>query len=359
LVFALQEEGYTVVAISPVDEYTTKLKSELNIQEHIPVKISGKGVNPLQEVTLFLNLLKIYRRERLGAVLHYTVKPNIYGAIAAGLAGIPCVNNVSGLGTVFLRKNVSSKIAKVLYRFAFRFAKKVFFQNESDRRLFVEQKLCIANKTAVIPGSGINLEEYRQVSLRNNTVFSFLMLSRLMRDKGVCEYLEAASALKETYGEQVEFHLCGAEEKHPVLGVPLEKVHQYQKKGVVHYHGVVSDVIKRIEECHVVVLPSYREGTSKALLEASAIGRPMITTNAPGCRDVVQDKVNGWLVEPKSVMDLEEKMYIAIKKPFHELEEMGKKARVIAEEKFDVKHVINAYISQLKMIAVKNGNNFD
>ncbi len=192
LVRALQEAGHEVLAIAPPDAYSERLETELGCR-FVPILMENKGTNPLKDAALTRRFYQIYRRERPDVVLQYTIKPNIYGTIAARLAGIPSVNNVSGLGTVFIVKNLVSTVALGLYRFAFQFPKRVFFQNGDDRQLFLEHRLVAAAKTDLLPGSGVDTNRFRPAAeFHRNTPFVFLMIARVLYEKGVEEYFEAA-----------------------------------------------------------------------------------------------------------------------------------------------------------------------
>jgi glycosyltransferase involved in cell wall biosynthesis len=282
--------------------------------------------------------------------LHYTIKPNIYGTLAASLAGIPVVNNVSGLGTVFLHKNLTSTIAKKLYRLAFKFPAKVFFQNRDDLDLFLEMDLVKKNKTGLLPGSGVNTKKFvPSVTLKGNSEFIFLMVARLLYDKGVIEYVEAIKIIKEQ-GFKARFQIVGAIEEGSGLGVGKDKVAEWQSERLLEYHAFTDNLLEYYHQATCVVLPSYREGTPKSLLEASACGVPMIATNVPGCREVVIENKNGFLCKVKDAVDLADKMIKMIKLSQEEYSEMARSAREHVLENFDESMVINAYFTTISSI---------
>jgi len=205
---SLLAKGYEVHTVAPIDDFTQYLKEAGCI--HHPVRMDSRGINPLKDIALTFELWSIYRKLRPDVILHYTIKPNVYGSLAASLLRIPTVNNVCGLGTVFLKKNLVSAIAKLLYRWTFRFPRKVFFQNPDDRDLFVSEKLVPRASADLIPGSGIDLTRFVPVPFKRNDKFTFLLISRLITDKGILEYVEAVKQLK-AKGLNARFQILGAD----------------------------------------------------------------------------------------------------------------------------------------------------
>jgi len=339
LIKALQAQGHTIYAIAPLDKYSENLKAEGCIYEEI--KMQNKGTNPLSDLILTFNLYKVYKKTKPDVILQYTIKPNIYGTLAAKLAGIPVINNVSGLGTVFLHNNLSSQIAILLYRFVFRFPKKVFFQNNDDRQLFIEKKLIDTNITDLLPGSGVDTNKFTPQPFKRNPVFRFLLIARLLYDKGIVEYYQAAKRIKQE-GHQVEFLLMGSPDS-SAMGIPFSTIQQWHKEKIITYLPFTENVAEFIHQADSVVIPSYREGTPKTLLEAAACGKPLVTTDAPGCREVLQVGANGYLCIVKDAEDLAEKMIKMILLAPEQLQTMGKESRRIAVEKFDEHIVIQKY----------------
>ncbi|TGD81568.1 glycosyltransferase family 4 protein [Hymenobacter wooponensis] len=343
LVVALQAAGHEVLAIAPPDAYSARLETELGCR-YVPILMENKGTNPVKDAQLAARFYKIYQRERPDVVLHYTIKPNIYGAIAARIAGIPSVNNVSGLGTVFIVKNLVSKVALGLYRFAFRFPKRIFFQNADDRQLFVENKLVNPAITDLLPGSGIDTNRFRPAAeFTRHTPFTFLMIARVLYEKGVEEYFEAARIVREAMpGTRVQ--LLGGIDESGGVGVKRVVVEEWLRAGHVEYLGTSDNVAEHIAQADCVVLPSYREGTPKTLLEAAAMGKPIVTTNVPGCRETVVDGQNGLLCEVRNAQDLADKMLQILRLPDSGLQQMGRAGRQLAEQKFDEQIVLNKYL---------------
>lgn len=347
LIRAFLAEGHEVVAIAPKDSYSQKL---INAGcRFVPVAME-KGTNPFTDLRLTWRLYRVYQRVKPDVVLHYTIKPNIYGAVAAHYAKIPAINNVSGLGTVFIVKDIISAVALRLYKLAFRYPAKVFFQNEDDRQLFLRYNLVKPEKTDALPGSGIDLLRFRPATpFKQNQPFTFLMVARVLYEKGIVEYIEACKRVKKQYPD-VKCQLLGLVDERSRSGVKIKKLEEWLATGAVEYLGTTDHVAPVIAEADCVVLPSYREGTPRTLLEAAAMGKPLIATNVPGCREVVKNGVNGLLCRVRSAEDLAAKMLQMLDMSVAQLEEMGKESRLIAETKFDDRFVIDKYLKAIKEV---------
>ena len=351
LIKALIESGCEVTAVAPEDEYSRLL--EENGCKYFPVSIDNQGVNPFKDLKLIYDLWKIYRILKPDIILQYTIKPNIYGSLAAGILKIPVINNVSGLGTVFLKDNLLSSISKLLYRIAFRFPQKIFFQNKDDEKLFVENRLVSRGRTEVIPGSGINLQKFAKSPMPTSGDFTFLLISRIIRDKGIGEFIEAIKILK-SESITANFQILGAREPDHKRGIPLATVDQWIAEGLVDYLGTTDDVRPFIARAHCVLLPSYREGTPKTLLEAASMGRPLITTDVPGCREVVKNGYNGLLCEVKNATNLAGKMRQMMDFDHHVLSDMADNSRKLAEDVFDEQIIINKYYQTIRYLGKKS-----
>ncbi|ALI98535.1 glycosyltransferase family 4 protein [Rufibacter tibetensis] len=346
LVKALLAAGHEVVAIAPEDAYSARLVAEGC--RFVPLPMESKGTNPLKDLLLVRKFLKAYKTVKPDVILQYTIKPNIYGSVAAKLAGIPTINNVSGLGTVFIVQNLVSKIAMALYRFSFQFPAKVFFQNSDDKELFLERKLVRESITEVIPGSGINTQRYLPApTFKRQEPFVFLMVSRALYEKGLVEYVEASKILKAKY-PQIRIQLLGAIDEEGNIGIKRVLVEQWAKEGWLEYLGTSDDVASVVHGADCVVLPSYREGTPRTLLEASAMAKPIVATNVPGCKETVIDGYNGYLCDVKSGADLAAKMEQVYHLSDAALQTMGQNSRRLAEEKFDEKFVIDRYFRAIE-----------
>jgi glycosyltransferase involved in cell wall biosynthesis len=349
LIKALFNEGHEVVAIAPKDEYTSKL-IEVGCQ-YEEIKMDSRGVNPLKDLALTYELYKIYRRVKPDVILQYTIKPNIYGTIAASRLKIPVINNVCGLGTAFLKDNLFSKVAIALYKFAFRFPKLIYFQNDEDKKFFIESKIVSEDKIDVLPGSGIDLKRFVPVvqEERNEKPFTFLLISRLIHDKGIIEYIEATKLLR-ARGVKARFELLGQIDEKHLRAIPRKLVDRWTEEGLVDYLGTTDDVRPYINDSDCVVLPSYREGTPKSLIEAASAAKPIVATDVAGCNNIVEDKVNGFLCQRKDQVDLADKMESMYNADVTERAAMGAAGRKIAEARFDEKIVIDKYLSAINTV---------
>lgn len=347
LIRALLAEGNEVVAIAPEDEYSKKLKEEGC--QYVPVIIDNTGSNPFKDYALMRRLKRIYNEQKPDIVFHYTVKPNIYGTLAASASGIPVINNVSGLGTVFLSGGVASFAAKKLYKRAFANAQMVFFQNKDDRKTFLSEINILGLKTDLLPGSGINLKNFKASPFPNTRKKTFLLIARVIIEKGVIEYLEAAKLVLNKYPETT-FQLLGKLDPEHARSISDSIINDSVDDGIIEYLGEVENVKPYIEAASCVVLPSYREGTPRTLLEAAAIGRPIVTTDVAGCREVVVDGETGFLCESKNASDLSKKIMAICEMSNPALESMGGKGRLLVESKFDEQIVIGQYLKHLSNI---------
>ncbi|MDQ4141074.1 MAG: glycosyltransferase family 4 protein [Bacteroidota bacterium] len=351
LVQALLREGHEVVAIAPPDAYSPYL--EAAGCRYVPIRMENKGTNPLQDTLLINQFYSVYKKVQPDVILQYTIKPNIYGTLAAKLAGIPVINNVSGLGTVFIVRNLVSKVALGLYRLAFRFPEKVFFQNHDDQALFFHYKLVKPHLTDVLPGSGIDTKKFVPAPVfTRNPGFTFLMIARVLYEKGVVEFVEASRMIKQKY-PQVRCQLLGGLDEAGNIGIKKATFMTWVNEGAIEYLGTTDDVASVILKSDCVVLPSYREGTPKTLLEAAALGKPIITTNVPGCKETVIDGENGYLCEVRNATDLALKMDLIYSLADDQLQRMGVASRRMAVTKFDEQFVINKYLAVINTIPAK------
>jgi glycosyltransferase involved in cell wall biosynthesis len=341
---ALLEKGYEVHTIAPLDSFTHFL-TEAGCKHHA-VRMDSRGVNPIKDFALIIELWSIYRAIRPDIILHYTIKPNVYGSLAASVLGIPTVNNVCGLGTVFLKKNLLSAIALLLYKWAFRYPKKVFFQNPDDRDLFVSKRLIAESSTDLLPGSGIDLKRFVPAAYSRNKKFTFLLISRLITDKGILEYVEAVKKLK-AQGLDAHFQILGAKDPMHQRGISLKVIDHWIDTNTIEYLGTTRDVQPYIKSADCIVLPSYREGTPHTLLEAASCAKPIIATDVPGCHQVVQDNFNGFLCRMKDADDLAAKMGRMAGMDDTSLKQFGENGRKKMEQEFDEEFVINKYLDTL------------
>ena len=341
LVEAMLADGHRITVLAPLDESVPTLKS-LGC-EVLPLKMSVKGLNPIQDIKLIGRMRKVFSEDRPDAIFSYTIKNNIFGALAASPLGIPFIPNVTGLGTAFLSGGLLQLIAECLYRRAFRNLGVVFFQNEDDRDLFVERKLVEVHQARVLPGSGIDLANFAATDYPTNLdAPTFLMIARLLRDKGVLEYVAAARKLKGDH-HNARFLLLGAVDAANRTAIDRATVASWEKEGVIEYLGVTDDVRPYITAAHCVVLPSYREGAPRTLIEPAAMARPLIATDVPGCRAVVDDGETGYLCKVRDGDDLAHSMKAFLALPNKEMASMGWAGRLKMSKSFDQSIVVEAY----------------
>jgi len=347
LVNSFIKQGHQVIAIAPRDKYTIFLE-EMGC-DFYPVTMDNQGTNPLKDLNYAHQLYKAYKTLKPDFVLQFTIKPNIYGTFASYLLKIPTINNVCGLGTVFLNSGFSSFLAKKLYKFAFKLPNQVFFQNQDDLDLFLEKKLIKESITDLVPGSGVPLDKFKPKFAQNNDFFTFLVVSRVIYDKGIVEYAEAAKILKEK-GIKAKFQLLGSQDDNDKRCISSETLKAWQEEGLIEYLGTSDDVASIMQKADCVVLPSYREGTPRSLLEAASLGKAIVTTDIAGCKQTVEDGKNGFLCEVQNAEDLATKMEKIYSLDDNTLQEMGKYSRKKMEDEFDEKIVIKQYWKAIKSI---------
>ncbi len=370
LINALKKEGHHVIAIAPKDEYTDLLKQ--NNIEFIEVQnLARKGTNPFNDLKLLNEFRKIYKQQQLDVVLQYTIKPNIYGTLAATFTNTKTICTVTGLGYTFLNNSIASKVAHSLYRFAFSFADKVLFQNNDDIEIFVSNKLVDKHKVQLVAGSGIDIQKFHpdfcskkneatvivnEVKQsfdstdgflpRHDGVVRFLMIARLLKDKGIYEYVEAAKQILQK-NENVEFHVLGDIDNDNPTAIKKEELEDWIRQKSIIYHAHTKDTRPFICATDCVVLPSYREGMPRVILEGMAMGKPCITTDAPGCKDAVIDGESGFLCKTADVISLKESMERFISAEETYKIQIGINARKRAENTFSTEAVNLTYINLL------------
>ena len=341
LVEALIASGHALTVLAPHDAAAAHLV-ELGCKLH-PLKMNVKGINPIMDTGFALSLRRIFRQTRPDIVLSFTIKNNIFGAIAAKSLGIPFVPNVTGLGTAFLSGSALERVAVALYKIAFRNLPIVFFQNTDDRDLFLARRIVKQEQARLLPGSGIDLIKFTAAPYpKAGDAPVFLMISRLLRDKGVVEYVDAARMVKSVF-PKARFQLLGATDAQNRSAIDRDTVSRWEHEGVVEYLGTVNDVRPVIAAADCVVLPSYREGAPRTLIEAAAMARPVIATDVPGCRAVVSDKETGFLCNVRSAESL-----AAACRKFLDLDHrarvaMGLAGRAKMQREFDQRIVVTAY----------------
>lgn len=351
LLAGLEQAGYRVAVIAPLDSSAQQLRDRG--MEIRPIAMARSGTSAPADLRLLLGYLRHLRALRPLAYLGFTIKPNVYGTIAAGLAGVPAVNNVTGLGTAFLSQGLLWRLSKRLYAFAFRRSFRVFFHNADDLALFVEQRIVTPEQGRVIPGSGVDLQRFRPVgssAAKDAAAPTFLFIGRLLADKGVREFVEAARQLRASY-PNARFQLLGELDTGNRTSVTQSELQAWVGEGLVEHLGRQDEVRPCIAEATAVVLPSYREGLSRALLEAAAMGKPLVGTNVPGVRDLVEEGVTGALCEPRDPASVRDAMARIADAPPAELQRLGRNARQKVERGYGEEVVVRAYLETLQEIA--------
>ena len=351
LIRSLKAQGYRVISAAPRDAYSERLTHL--VDAHYDLPMDNGGTSPIRDGALTGSYLNLLRHLKPDVMLTYTIKPNIYGTFAAKLCGVPVIANVSGLGTAFIRTTWLTRIVKLLYRMAFRDAAYVFFQNAYDRDLFVAQKLVSPAKAGLIPGSGIDLAYFHpRHNAAQHKSLSFVLIARLLWDKGIGEYIEAARIVKAQHPE-LQFHIVGARGVQNRTAISDSTIAQWATEGIVDYCGETDDIRSLIAQHDCVVLPSYREGLSRVLLEAAAMGKPLIASDVPGCAEVIEQGVNGFLCPPRDAQQLADSMLQFIALSPAERATMGVASRTKAEREFDEQQVFSAYLERIEAVLTR------
>lgn len=345
LLKAIPKLGFEVAIVAPDDgSICLPAKSTMRIY---PVPIDRSGLNPVTDLRLIARYYALFKRMAPAAYLSFTIKPNIYGALAARLAGVPSIANVSGLGTAFIRGGAFASFITVLYRLAFAKSQVVFFQNGDDRELFLRRRIVSRLQARLLPGSGVDLERFTPAAPLSGGPPIFLYIGRILADKGVREFAEAAALIKEQSGG-ARFQLLGSFDTGNPTAIPEPELRAWVSKGIVEYLGAADDVRPFIAKASAIVLPSYREGLPRSLLEGGAMARPLIASDVPGCREIVQDGVTGLLCDARSSSSLAAAMARFAKMGVDQQQMLGDAARSKVKAEYDERLVIDAYMEILK-----------
>lgn len=357
LIARLLEEGYSVTIITAPDEFSIKLR-DMGC-EVIDLAISAKGTNPFRDLQLVYDLYRYYSKLKPDFIIHYSIKPNIYGSLAAKLAGYPSIAITTGLGYTFLNNNIIANVARTLYRLSFCFPKEVWFLNDDDRQTFLRHRLVSRNKAVLLFGEGVDLEHFkpRHKAQSNNTMaiepVRFLLIARMLWDKGVAEYVDAARIVKNSYPQAI-FQLLGPCDVENPSAINRNLIANWETEGVVEYLGTTEDVRPLIAEADCVVLPSYREGIPRTMIESAAMAKPLIVSDVAGCREVVIPDVTGFVCQVKDAQDLAQCCQKLIALDTIERSFMGSAGRQFMEEQFDEELIIEQYLTMLKKYGVSN-----
>ena len=352
LLRALKEKGYKVILSAPKDEYTSFLKKAFKF--YTLKMLDRKSTNPVKDFMFLLELLSLINKIKPDLVVNITIKPNIWGNLACQILKIPSIGVITGLGYAFTeRKFPIHQIVKKLYRLALEHPKKVIFQNPDDAELFIKEKLIKPEKVKVILGSGVDLNYFKPLGKKKNqSLVVFGYMGRLLWDKGIKELVEAVKILK-SKGYSFEVHVLGKPDEGNPKSIPIEQIQKWERDGLITYKGFSKDVRPFLEEIDCFVYPSYREGIPRAILEAMAMEKPIITANSPGCRETVIEGFNGILVSPKNTISLAKAMEKFLNLEKVQREQWEKNSRELVQEKFGVNEIIEKYISVIEEVLRK------
>lgn len=339
LALHLREQGHEPIFIAPADGYENRLTAQ-GFAFH-PWALSSAGTRPLQELRAVLALRRLLQELAVAAVLSYTPKGNIYSGLGVGRRGLRFLPNVSGLGRAFIEPGLLLRAVPLLYRLALRHAHRVVFQNEDDREHFLRLRLVARERTLRVPGSGVDLQRF-QPAPPNGPARRFLMVARLLRDKGVHEFVAAARRIRAERPD-CEFVLLGSSHSPNPSAVDAATLASWRAEGCVRHIEQVDDVVPELARADCVVLPSYREGVPRSLLEAAAMGKPLIASDVPGCRDAVRHGLNGLLCPARDAAALEQALRQMLAEPPERLRQMGLAGRALMEQAFDERLVFAAY----------------
>lgn len=347
---ALIKEGYKVIVVCPDNDYKEKI--ELLGCDFELIRMDRKGKNPFKDLLSLYDFHKVYKKNKVDIVLNFTPKNNIYSTLAAKKIKVKVINNIAGLGVVFIKSNFISKFVSQLYKLSQKKADFIFFQNNEDLELFDKNGIITPGKYERIPGSGVDLSRFGYAPVVEKSSIRFLLVARMIAEKGIYHYVNAAEILKAKYPGTAFCLLGPLDEKNP-SGITKAEIDEWEKKGFITYLGFSDNVENYLKEADCVVLPSYyREGVPKSLLEAAAIGRPIITTDNVGCREVVDDGINGFLCVPDSTQNLASTMEKFINTDFESRLSMGRLSRDKIANDFNEEKVIMAYMSVIKSVII-------
>jgi glycosyltransferase involved in cell wall biosynthesis len=347
LMKTLEKKGFKIICMAGIDSSVEDIKK--NNWEFINSNLDRRGTNILNDLKLFLFYLKTFRKEKPEYILNFTIKPNIYGTLAAKLAGVPVINNVTGLGDIFDTENLTSKIVKVLYKISFKFPKRVFFQNNDDLEIFLNNKLIDKKICDRLPGSGVEVDRFIPLEKeRKDNKKVFLFLGRISSKKGVRIINEVSKILTPKY-PNIEFQLLGKVYTDEDGHISKDELLGWEKESNIRYIGTSKDVRQEIKEADCIIFPSfYREGVPRSLIESASMGKPILTTDNVGCRDIVKDGYNGYLAKSNDINSMVEIVEKFLNLDKNKQKELGNNGRKKVLKEFDERIVINKYLSEIK-----------
>jgi glycosyltransferase involved in cell wall biosynthesis len=354
---SLLENNFEVFCAAP--DMTKEISEKLIALGASPLtfKLQRTGLNPFKDLQSIFELNKLIKKHNIGLVFPYTIKPVIYGSIAANFAKVPVISLITGLGFTFsgasLKAIVLQKVTEFLYKISIRKNKLIIFQNSDDHQLFIDRNIITKEKkVGIVDGSGVNLGKYpNRVNNNTSDKIIFTLVARLIEEKGVNLYIEAAEEIKMRF-PNAEFHIIGRPDQSP-SAINMEKLNQLHDAKIIVYHGQQDNVPKLLYASDIFVLPTfYREGIPRSILEALSVGMPVITTDSPGCRETVNEGKNGFLIKPQSLEDLKRAMGYFLENPI-QIKEMGIASRALAEKKFNVDIINDHLIALIKETMTK------
>lgn len=341
LVKAVVATGYKVGVALPPHERVKEIE-DLGCSFY-PLKVCRRSTNPIKDIFLIKNVSKILKEFQPDIVFTFTIKPNVYGGISCSYMNIPYVATITGLGSSIENGGIMRRISLVLYKWGLKKAKIVFFQNQGNMRLFSNEKVYLG-KNDLLPGSGVNVERFKLMDYPSDDTINIAFVGRVMKEKGVEELFDAAEFIKAKY-PNTTFHICG-----PCEEAYEDRLNRLQQAGIIKYHGTIKDMVPVYKKVHCVVLPSYHEGMANVLLESAACGRPIIASDIYGCREAIEDGVNGFLIESRNVESLKFALEKFVKLQCNEKRKMGIAGRQKMEKEFDRKIVVNKYLKIIETV---------
>jgi glycosyltransferase involved in cell wall biosynthesis len=350
LIQKFSREGYDVVVIAPVDEYIIYKEKYPDVRHYNLRMLDRDSTNPIRDLLLILELWRKYRKLKPDIIIHFTHKPNIFGGLAAWLAGITSYATVTGLGYPFIHKGLVRILLTSLYKMTAGCHKLFIFENTEDKNLFTQKKIVPERKSRTVKGCGVDTQWFLPIqadSERHKTVFTFI--GRLLYDKGIREFVEAARRIR-SQRQDAEFWIVGELDPQNPATVDKEDLITWVQEGIVLYHGFVKDVRTIIASSDCIVLPSYREGLPRTIIEAMSMEKPVITTDTAGCNETVEEGVNGFLVPVQNTELLTHAMLRFLQLSPSERKQMGKKGRELAVTEFDDKKIAAEIFDTIKII---------
>lgn len=343
LIEEMLRKGNEVIASLPKEEWSRNIK-QLGVKV-IATEINRRGINPLTDIRLLFQYLRIISNLKPEMVITYTIKPNIYGGIVCRLLHVPYAVNITGLGSAFQKDNLIKKLVCFLYKISIKRAKVVFFENEENKEIFLDYHLIREEQACRLNGAGVNLEEYPYTEYPDESEpIRFLFIGRVMKEKGVDELFKAARRIKKEYPEVI-FDIVG-----PMEDEYESVIEKLEEEGIINYYGYQKDVRPFIARCHCFVLPSWHEGMANTNLESASSGRPIITSNIPGCMEAVKNNMSGFLCKTKNSDDLYKVIKKFIELPYEERKVMGVTGRKYIEKVFDKKKIVTRTIEFLESV---------